>query len=149
MRARLGSMPVAQWIRIESQASAIRSALSSTLCTISGLKTLSWKCPCEPAKATAASLPNTWTQTIVSASHCVGFTLPGMIELPGSFSGIEISPMPHRGPEASQRMSLAILKRAIARPRSAALTSTMASWAARAENLFGADTNGWPVSLAI
>ena len=31
-----------------------------------------------------------------------------MIELPGSFSGIEISPMPERGPEASQRTSLAI-----------------------------------------
>ena len=33
-------------------------------------------------------------QTIVSASDCVGFTLPGMIELPGSFSGIVISPSP-------------------------------------------------------
>ena len=46
--------------------------------------------------------------TIVSASHCVGLTLPGMIELPGSFSGIRISPSPERGPEASQRTSLAI-----------------------------------------
>ena len=26
---------------------------------------------------------------MVSASHCVGFTLPGMIEEPGSFSGSE------------------------------------------------------------
>jgi hypothetical protein len=31
-----------------------------------------------------------------------------MIELPGSFSGIVISPSPERGPEASQRTSLAI-----------------------------------------
>ena len=37
---------------------------------------------------------------MVSASACVGLTLPGMIELPGSFSGIAISPMPQRGPEA-------------------------------------------------
>ena len=35
-------------------------------------------------------------------------TLPGMIELPGSFSGSFSSPRPHRGPEPSKRMSLAI-----------------------------------------
>ena len=35
----------------------------------------------------AASLPITCTATMVMASHCVGFTLPGMIEEPGSFSG--------------------------------------------------------------
>src|SRR6202162_3801234 len=46
--------------------------------------------------------------TMVSASHCVGFTLPGMMEDPGSFSGRVNSPSPQRGPEASQRMSLAI-----------------------------------------
>src|ERR1700684_515860 len=45
---------------------------------------------------------------MVSASHCVGFTLPGMIDEPGSFSGRISSPIPARGPEASQRMSLAI-----------------------------------------
>jgi len=32
----------------------------------------------------------------------------GMIDEPGSFSGIISSPKPQRGPEASQRMSLAI-----------------------------------------
>src|SRR5256885_10630684 len=58
----------------------------------------------------AASLPMTWTATMVTASACVGFTLPGMIEEPGSFSGRVSSPRPQRGPEASQRMSLAILK---------------------------------------
>ena len=45
---------------------------------------------------------------MVSASHWVGLTLPGMIELPGSFSGMRSSPRPERGPEASQRTSLAI-----------------------------------------
>jgi len=33
------------------------------------------------------SLPSTCTQTIVMASLWVGFTLPGMIDEPGSFSG--------------------------------------------------------------
>lgn len=35
----------------------------------------------------AVSFARTWTATMVRDSHCVGFTLPGMIELPGSFSG--------------------------------------------------------------
>ena len=46
------------------------------------------------------SLPNTWTATMVKASHWVGLILPGMIEEPGSFSGIFSSPMPARGPLA-------------------------------------------------
>jgi hypothetical protein len=40
--------------------------------------------------------------------HTVGFTFPGMIEEPGSFSGMINSP-PERGPEANIRMSFAIL----------------------------------------
>jgi hypothetical protein len=64
---------------------------------------------------TVTSLPRTCAHTIVIASHCVGLTLPGMIELPGSFSGIVSSPMPERGPLASQRMSLAIFVRLHAR----------------------------------
>ena len=47
-----------------------------------------------------------WQQTMVSASHCVGLTLPGMMLLPGSFSGSDSSPSPHRGPLPSSRMSL-------------------------------------------
>ena len=57
----------------------------------------------------ATSLPNTCAASIVTASLCVGLTLPGMIDEPGSFSGMLISPMPLRGPLASQRTSLAIL----------------------------------------
>jgi hypothetical protein len=41
--------------------------------------------------------------------HTVGFTFPGMIEEPGSFSGMINSPIPERGPEANIRMSFAIL----------------------------------------
>ena len=75
------------------------------------MKTFSSKLPWLAPMPTAASLPITCTAIIVMASHWVGFTLPGMIEEPGSFSGMEISPMPQRGPDASQRMSLAIFIR--------------------------------------
>ena len=65
--------------------------------TIMGLKTFNSKCPLDPPTVTATWLPITWAATIVMASHCVGFTFPGMIELPGSFSGRESSPSPHLG----------------------------------------------------
>jgi len=50
----------------------------------------------------------TWLHTMVSISHCVGLTLPGMILLPGSFAGSWTSPMPHRGPLPNNRTSFAI-----------------------------------------
>ena len=71
-----------------------------------------------------------------------------MIELPGSFSGIVISPMPQRGPEASQRTSLAILMSDAASVLSAPCACTSASLAASASNLLGAVTNGMPGQLA-
>ena len=86
-----------------------------------GRMALSSKLPWLPAKATALSSPITWMQTITIASHWVGLTLPGMIDEPGSFSGSSSSPRPQRGPEASQRMSLAIFIKATASPRSAAM----------------------------
>ena len=71
-----------------------------------------------------------------------------MIDEPGSFSGMLISPMPLRGPLASQRMSLAIFIRLAASVFSAPCACTSASAAAIASNLFGAVTNGSPVSRA-
>ena len=53
------------------------------------------------------------------ASLCVGLTLPGMMEEPGSFSGMTKSPRPQRGPEASQRMSFEIFISDAARVSSA------------------------------
>ena len=44
-----------------------------------------------------------------TASHCVGLTLPGIIELPGSFEGNINSPIPAIGPQANHLMSFAIL----------------------------------------
>ncbi len=75
---------------------------------ISGFITFSSKLPSAPPKLIATSLPMTCEATIVMASLWVGLTLPGMIELPGSFSGMRISPSPLRGPDAIQRTSLAI-----------------------------------------
>ena len=42
-------------------------------------------------------------------SHCVGLTFPGMIDEPGSFSGITSSAKPARGPHDSCRIWVAIL----------------------------------------
>ena len=83
------------------------------------------------------------------ASVCVGLTLPGMIDEPGSFSGSDSSPRPERGPLPSQRRSLAILVRLAASVASAPLAKTTASWAARAANLLGALTKGRPESSAM
>ncbi len=83
---------------------------------------------------------------MVMASHWVGLTLPGMMELPGSFSGMRISPRPQRGPEASQRTSLAIFIRLAASALSAPWAKTRSSFEVRAWNLFSAVTNVLPVS---
>ncbi len=116
---------------------------------MTGLKTLSSKLPCEPAKPTAAVAPCTCTHTMVMASHCVGFTLPGMIDDPGSFSGITSSPSPQRGPQASQRISLAIFISEAARVSSAPCANTSSSCAESAANLLGCERKGSPVNSAI
>ena len=51
----------------------------------------------------------TFAQTIVTASDCVGFILPGIIEDPGSFEGKISSPYPALGPEPKNLISFAIL----------------------------------------
>ena len=81
--------------------------------------------------------PSPARATIVSISAWVGLTLPGMIELPGSFSGSFSSPRPERGPEPSRRMSLAILVSDTAMVFSMPDSSTIVSWAASSANLFG------------
>ena len=104
---------------------------------MSGLQTLSSKLPSAPPKLIATSLPSTCAASITTASDCVGFTLPGMMELPGSFSGMRNSPSPARGPEASQRMSLAILNRLTASVLSAPCAWTSASLARQRLELVG------------
>ena len=101
---------------------------------------MSWKLPCEAAKPMAVSLPMTCTATIVTASHCVGLTLPGMIDEPGSLAGMMSSPMPQRGPDASQRTSFAIFMRSAASALSAPWANTIWSLLVSAWNLFGADS---------
>jgi hypothetical protein len=72
-----------------------------------------------------------------------------MMEDPGSLSGINISPIPLRGPDESMRMSLAIFIRLTATVFNAPCASTMASCAASASNLFSAVIKGRPVSFAM
>ena len=81
-------------------------------------------------------------QTISIASACVGLTLPGMIDEPGSFEGRISSIRPVRGPEPSQRMSLAILNSVTAVVLSPACARTMRSRVPWAANLFSAVLNG-------
>src|SRR5512147_457908 len=111
---------------------------------ITGLNTLSSKLPCDPANPTAAVAPCTCTQTIVIASHCVGFTFPGMIDDPGSFSGIVSSPNPQRGPDASQRISFEIFISDAASVSIAPWANTTSSCADKAANLLGCERKGSP-----
>src|SRR5260370_37186123 len=109
---------------------------------ITGLNTLSSKLPCDPANPTAAVAPWTCTQTMVMASHCVGLTLPGMIDDPGSFSGIDNSPRPQRGPDASQRMSFEIFMNDAARVFIAAWAKDSSSGAESPADLFVLEREG-------
>ena len=93
----------------------------------SGIIRLISKLPVVPPNAMAASLPMTCAHTIITDSQMTGFTLPGMIDEPGCTSGRSISPMPARGPEPSQRMSLAILNSETATVRIAPLAATALS----------------------
>ena len=68
---------------------------------------------------------------MVSASTCVGFTLPGIIEDPGSFAGIFNSPYPPRGPEAKKRMSLPIFIKSAAKDFKAPCIVFSAVWLAK------------------
>ena len=86
---------------------------------------------------------------MVKASGCVGFTLPGIMDEPGSLSGMMSSPIPERGPELSIRMSLPIFINDTAARFKAPDSSTIASCAASDSNLLGAVMKGRPVNSAI
>jgi hypothetical protein len=94
--------------------------------------TFSWKFPDCPAIATAVSSPIAWAATIAAASGTTGFTLPGMMLLPGWRAGSAISPSPERGPLFIQRRSFAIFMREVAYVRSAPEKATTASGEERA-----------------
>jgi hypothetical protein len=97
MRVIFGSIPETQLLLNDLQASASRVADCKKQLIITGLKTLSSKCPFEPAKVMVVSFPIICAHTIVNASICEGFALPGIIDEPGSFAGRVSSPIPERG----------------------------------------------------
>mmetsp|Transcript_5074 Transcript_5074/g.12715 ORF Transcript_5074/g.12715 Transcript_5074/m.12715 type:complete len:218 (+) Transcript_5074:66-719(+) len=149
MRPSFATIPDTHLSVKATEQSASKRVDDSKAMAMTGLKTLSSKWPWAPPNWAVAQSPTTRAATMVTASHCVGFTLPGMIELPGSFSGNEISPRPLRGPLPSSLKSLAILFKAQAVAANCPQASTMASWAARAANLFGAVSKARPVSFAM
>ena len=134
MRVSFATMPFTQFLLNEREASARRRIDWSRLRIITGLKTFNSKCPLDPATLIATLLPMTCAQTMVMASHCVGLTLPGMMDEPGSFSGNDNSPRPQRGPEPRNRISFAIFISETATVFNAPDASTIASCAARASN---------------
>ena len=136
----LSEVPLTEYSRNFAQPSPRMRPECNTLLMMTGRIALSSKLPCEPASATAVSLPSTWIAIITNASHWVGFTLPGMIEEPGSLAGSTSSASPQRGPDASHRMSLAIFISATAKPRSPACARTIGSSDPSAANLLGAVT---------
>lgn len=71
----------------------------------------------------------------------MGFTFPGMIDDPGSFSGRMSSPNPLLGPEPKNLISFAIFINDTAIVLRVPWKSTKASWVANASNLFGALVN--------
>ena len=149
MRSRFSDAPSTQKTRNVLHAPASSVAECRKLAMITGRMVFSSRFPDEAANPTTASLPSTCAHTISMASHWVGFTFPGMIEDPGSFSGSTSSPSPARGPDPSQRMSLAIFASGTASPRSPEDAAASASEPPSAANLFGAVTNGYPVASAI
>src|SRR5260221_11745279 len=98
---------------------------------------------------TATSDAMIWMATISIASAWVGLTLPGMIDDPGSLDGRISSWIPVRGPEPSQRRSLAILNRVTAAALSPACARNMRSKGPWAVNLLGAVSKRAPVIVAI
>ena len=72
-------------------------------------------------------MPGKVNPTQCEASHCVGFTLPGIIDDPGSFSGKINSPYPALGPEPKNLISFEIFIKATAHVLSAPEKLTIAS----------------------
>jgi hypothetical protein len=108
MRSLVGLMPSTQCSRNVAAPSAEQADRLEHVVDDHRLEDVELEVAVGAGDPTATSLPITCAQTIVMASHWVGLTLPGMIERAGLVLGQSSSPRPQRGPEASQRMSLAI-----------------------------------------
>ena len=86
-RSLFAVMPVTHFSQKASTALDRSRMDSRRSCAMTGIMTLSSKLPFAPAQVIALSLPMTSAQTIMIDSHMTGFTLPGMIELPGCVAG--------------------------------------------------------------
>lgn len=142
-------IPSTQCLVIDRTAAANSFADRITFIAISGLYTFSCSTPPAQPTVTATALPITCAHAMARASHCVGFTLPGIMDEPGSLAGRESSPRPQRGPDASSLRSLAILVSEHAMVLSAPETSAMASWADMPSKRLLVKTKGSPVTFWI
>ena len=106
---KLGLIPEIQLLVKLSTESAKSFAEFRKLSRITGLNTFNCRWPCAAEKLIVVSFPITLLETIDTASHCVGFILPGIIELPGSFAGKIISENPALGPDDNNLKSFEIL----------------------------------------
>ena len=129
MRASLTLKPATALSASNRVTLASSRMLSSRLCAITGSMTFSWKLPDWPAIVMLVSLPMTCAATMVAASGITGFTLPGMMLLPGWSGGSAISPSPASGPLFIRRRSLAIFMRLTAMTFSCPDSSTAVSCA--------------------
>ena len=120
-----------------------------TLLMMIGRIALSSKLPWAAGDGDGESSPITWMQTMTIASYWVGLTLPGMIDEPGSLAGSMSSCIPERGPEASQRMSLAIFISATASSAQAGGRRDHPVERALRGELVRRGPNGIPVSCAM
>jgi len=98
MAARFGSIPMAQLSLKDRQTFSKQSCRFKHVTDDHRLEHIQLEMAAHAADIYSHIVPITCAQTMVMASGCVGFTFPGMIEDPGSFSGRMISPMPQRGP---------------------------------------------------
>ena len=114
--------------RTRRQTLAISVPDSKRASAITGRYVFSSRMPWEAPNVTVVSLPKTRAATWLTDSHSTGLTLPGMIDDPACSSGSSSSADPADGPLASRRMSLAILVRATAMPRSPADASASDPW---------------------
>jgi hypothetical protein len=88
MLASMGSMPFAQRSVKLTQPSAISFALCRKIINHQGLENIQLEMTGCTTNIDGHIISHHLAAIMVIASHCVGFTLPGMMEEPGSLSGM-------------------------------------------------------------
>ena len=144
--SRLAAMPTMHLSVKARMAPMSTCIISNRLWAMMGIITFSSNCPAWPASITARSLPMTWKEAMLSISARTGFTLPGMMLLPGCTAGRWISSRPVAGPLDSRRRSLAMRSSVTARVRIEAEKSTGSAMLCIVSNKLSDSYSASPVS---